>query len=303
MTNSSALAPTFNSQKAEEDVAADAFLAAYSGATRAMYATDLRVFFVWCREYGVEPLKVKRVHLEFFSTYLREVRGNAISSTARRLYTLRSFYRIALDDEWVTKDPSRLLRIPKVHYDPARLVRIDGRDMAIALAAASRRSPTDGALVALLAYFGMRITEACSVQIENYAGTERGHRVLHTIGKGNKPITRPIPVPLMRALDACAGERTSGPLLLRRDGKQMDRNTAYRRVTALGKQIGIPDLHPHAFRHGSISTALASGIPLHLVQAFADHSDPRTTIGYDHSRLNMDAHASYGLANALASAG
>jgi hypothetical protein len=46
------------------------------------------------------------------------------------------------------------------------------------------------------------------VRIEGHAGTLRGHRVLHLVGKGNKPATMPLTVPVLRVLEAC---RASGP--------------------------------------------------------------------------------------------
>ena len=45
------------------------------------------------------------------------------------------------------------------------------------------------------------------MRIEDYADTLRGHRVLHLVGKGNKPATMPLTVPVMRVLEACRGER------------------------------------------------------------------------------------------------
>ena len=47
------------------------------------------------------------------------------------------------------------------------------------------------------------------MRIEDYAETLRGHRVLHLVGKGNKPATMPITVPVLRVLEACRGQRTS----------------------------------------------------------------------------------------------
>ncbi len=54
----------------------------------------------------------------------------------------------------------------------------------------------------------------------DYADTLRGHRVLDLVGKGNKPATMPPSLslsaspsqsPLLRALEACRGQRTTGP--------------------------------------------------------------------------------------------
>ncbi len=50
------------------------------------------------------------------------------------------------------------------------------------------------------------------MRIEDYTDLLRGHRVLHLVGKGNKPATMPLTVPVLRVLEACRGERTTGPL-------------------------------------------------------------------------------------------
>jgi hypothetical protein len=53
--------------------------------------------------------------------------------------------------------------------------------------------------------------------------------VLHLIGKGKKPATMPITVPVLRVLEACRGDRTEGRLVLRPvSGKPIDRRDAYR---------------------------------------------------------------------------
>ncbi len=68
-----------------------------------------------------------------------------------------------------------------------------------------------GALAYLLGINAMRASEAAAVLIEDYADTLRGYRVLHLVGKGNKPATMPLTVPVLRVLEACRGERASGP--------------------------------------------------------------------------------------------
>jgi integrase/recombinase XerD len=81
-----------------------------------------------------------------------------------------------------------------------------------------------------LGLLGLRVSEACNVPIQDTHGLERGHRTLTLVGKGRKPATIPLPLPVAEVMDAAAGERGSGPLLLRADGKQMDRRAATRFV-------------------------------------------------------------------------
>jgi len=78
------------------------------------------------------------------------------------------------------------------------------------LQVAQTRTVHHGALAFLLGINALRASEAARVRVEDYAETLRGHGVLHLVGKGNKPATMPLTVPVLRVLEACRGERTSG---------------------------------------------------------------------------------------------
>jgi hypothetical protein len=80
-----------------------------------------------------------------------------------------------------------------------------------------------GALAHLLGINALRASEAAAVRIEDYAETLRGHRVLHLIGKGSKPATMPLTVPVLRVPEACRGDRSQGPLASLRAGFLHDR--------------------------------------------------------------------------------
>ncbi len=70
-----------------ERVAVAAFIAGYADPTRRSYATDLRVFAIWCHDHGFNLLNVKRPHLETFARRM-EQEGLMPSTIARRLSTL-----------------------------------------------------------------------------------------------------------------------------------------------------------------------------------------------------------------------
>jgi integrase/recombinase XerD len=136
--------------------------------------------------------------------------------------------------------------------------------------------------------------------IQDTHGLERGHRTLTLVGKGWKPATIPLPLPVAEVMDAAAGERDSGPLLLRADGKQMDRRAATRVVVRLAKKAAIKKhLSPHSLRHA----CLDAGVPLRDVQIAARHSDPRMTTRYDRARGNLDRHANYIVVNFIEGSG
>ena len=144
--------------------------------------------------------------------------------------------------------------------------------LGVLVATARASSPDDAALITLLGLLGLRVSEACAVNIEDL-GTERGHRTLHVIGKGNKPALIPLPVPVARTLDQAAGERPFGPLIRTRAGARMDRNAASRIVHRLAKRAGIEHrVGCHALRHAYITAALDAGVPLRDVQIAARHA-------------------------------
>jgi integrase/recombinase XerD len=188
-------------------------------------------------------------------------------------------------------DPAVYARLPKVHGDESRTQGLDRLELTRFLQIAQTISVHHGALAYLLGINALRASEA-AVRIEDYAETLRGHRVLHLIGKGNKPATMPLTVPVLRVLEACRGERTSGPLVLRpMSGNPIDRRDAYRMVTRIARAAGIPrHISPHSLRHAAITNALDAGVPLGDAQILARHADPRTTEHYDRARGNLDRH-------------
>lgn len=147
-------------------------------------------------------------------------------------------------------------------------------------------------MAVLLGLNGLRVSEACSTDIENL-GFERGHRTLRIVGKGNRPAFIPLVPRTARTIDLATGERSAGPILLRHDGSRLDRRTAHRWVRSVAKRAGIGNVHPHMLRAAFIMCALEAGVPLRDVQIAARHADPRTTTLYDNRRQNLDKHAAY----------
>lgn len=271
--------------------ARDGFLDRYAGGTRHLYELDMRIFFDWCITQDLDPLDARRVHLDAFGRHLTDGRGNSPRSAARRLQTVRSFYRLAVADELVDRDPTLMMRMPRWHVDRATIPYTTPRQAEQLLAAAADTSPAHHALIALMAYLGLRISEACRVQIKDLTETPLGYVVLTGIRKGGRPYEAPIPIPLLRILHAAQGDRTSGPLILTRAGNEQTRHGGYDWFRRLAKRAGLPpELHPHSLRHGCARMLLAAGVPIEEVQAFMGHADIRTTMHYAASEMSHDRH-------------
>jgi len=221
-------------------LAAVSYLARYAGRTHALYAYQLRQWFAWCQTTGLDPLVgIQRAHVELYIRGLGE-RGLMDSSVNTMMHAVRGYFRFAHIDGLIPADPAVYARLPKVQRDESRTQGLDRLELIRFLQVAQTITVHHGALAYLLGINALRASEAAAVRVEEYADTLRGYRVLHLVGQGNKPATMPLTVPVLRVLEACRGQRTGGPLVLRPVcGKPIDRRDAYRMVTRIAKAAGI----------------------------------------------------------------
>jgi len=275
----------------EARLAVAGFLARYSGPTRRSYGTDLRQFFSWCASVDLEIFELKRGHIELWARSMED-RGLARATIGRRLSTVGGFYRICVLDGLIAHSPAEYVRRPKIDTESPTLG-LDRMELSAFVAQAAAAGAMEHALACLLGLLGLRVSEACSVDIEDLS-LERGHRTVTVLGKGSKLAVIPLPPRIGRAVDLAAGERRSGPLLLTQAGNRMNRHAATRIVHRLAKRAGVTkQFSPHSLRHSFITAALDAGVPLRDVQIAARHADPRTTTRSDRARNNLDRHASY----------
>lgn len=287
------------------ELAAAGFLARYAGGTRESYRVSLKILWDWCAQHELNVLSgVTRPILELFARYLEEGRGNKPVTVAHHLSIIRCFYNFAEIDGYVAKSPATHVRMPRVFIDESSQTGLDRMELGNLIQTARASHVMDAALVTLMGMLGLRVSEACSVRIEDYQHIERGHRVLRLVGKGGKPATIPLPVPVLRALDAAAGDRTHGLLLQRRTSPEpMTKRAAALAVARLCRAAGITKkVTPHSLRHSFVTACLDAGVPLRDVQIAARHSDPRITARYDRARHNLDRHAAHTVAAFLAGA-
>jgi site-specific recombinase XerD len=272
--------------------------------TRQAYATDIRLWFEWCGHHGLPPLQAKRAHLQAFAIHLTEHRRNKPASVSRRIGTLKGFYETAVLDGHLEYSPAHHLKLPKIHPDGANRPWLNRWELgALMRSARVSTKPADWALITLMGTLGMRVTAACNVQISDITTDPVGYRLLHTIGKGDKPSVKVLPIPTWQAIDRAAGDRDSGALLQRRDGSQMTRRSADRVVQRLAAHAGIrKKISPHALRRSFATLLLQAGVDARIVQDGLDHTQMRTTMIYDRLGVEPHAAASNTMAALLASA-
>jgi integrase/recombinase XerD len=281
------------------ELAIAGFLAGYKGNTFRSYKNDLQTFIQWCAQHDLAPLDAKRPHIELYIRWC-EQRGWAESTVRRKYIVCKLFYAAAVEDDYIVKNPVAAVRPPKIHEESQRRTFLTPLEFAAFLQAARELGVMEHALAALLGLSGLRVAEACSLNIESL-GDEGGYDSLRFIGKGGKPADIPLPIPVMRAVRAAIGDRTSGPLLLSKAGSRMDPRCANRTVVRIAKHAKVnTDISPHSLRRTFCTSGLVSGVPMRDMQIAMRHADPRTTGKYDMAKNNKDRHASHRVASFLA---
>jgi integrase/recombinase XerD len=274
------------------------FLLGYRHRTRAAYLADLHDFCAWCANVGIGLLGVRRIHVEAYARQLEQA-GRSRATVARRLATLASFYRHAVQEGALPHSPITHVRRPHVTRD-SQTLGLDRQEAVRFLAAAEAASARDHALACLLTLNGLRVSEACAANVTDLR-VERAHRVLAVVGKGDQRTLVPLAPRTVRAIEAALGGRAGGPLLLSNSGGRLDRHDAARIVARLARRAGLAKhITPHSLRHTMVTLALDAGVSLRDVQDAARHADPRTTRRYDRARHALDRHATYTLAAFLA---
>ena len=285
-----------------------AFLAEYPANSARAYRSDLQAWAAWTLTVArVHPFDARRHHVAAWVRQLttepspRTGKPLAAASVARRLACLSRFYGYGLEVGVLTHSPVPHVRRPTVSQDSAA-VGLSRDELGRVLDTAAAHSPRASALVHLLAFNGLRITEALNADVDDLVH-DRGHRALRVTRKGGKAGRVAIAPVTSRALDTYLAGRTTGPIFLNQTGTaRLSYTAAYEQLRRLAKAAGVAGadtVHPHSFRHTFATEALDAGAALQDVQDALGHVDPRTTRRYDRSRNRLDKDPTYALAAAM----
>lgn len=286
----------------------DAYLRGLPGpATRKVYRQAIVVFDGFLGERDL--FSATRRDVEAYRAHL-ETAGRAPATISKILSALSGIFVFAVEEGVAQRNPVALARRPKLP-DVSNRKGLSATEVKSLLAVPDVQTLAglrDRAMLTVLAVQGWRLAELLGLRIEDL-GEEQGHRVATIIGKGSKVARVPLAAATWSTISAwtTAASIAAGPVFLPvlkggrlRRGHAISQQAAWCRVRLLAERAGIPrHVHPHLFRHGAVTSALASGVALHLVQDFARHADPRTTRRYDSHRQSLSNPTAHVLAAAL----
>jgi integrase/recombinase XerC len=199
-------------------------------------------------------------------------RGLARTSIARRLATLRSFFRFLVRRGRVRSNPAREVHLP-IDQSEALFRQPLGDDET------SRR---DRAILEVLYASGVRVAELAGLDLEDVDLREGALRVL---GKGRKERMVPLGTKAIAALRAYLGAREGarGALFRNRRGGRLTVRSLHRIVRDRARAAGLAGhVTPHTLRHTFATHLLDAGADLRLIQELLGHARLATTQRYTH---------------------
>lgn len=259
--------------------------------TQLAYMRDLRLLMKSLQlKADEELLQVSRQQLIAYLVRLKQ-EGRASSTVARKLASIKAFYRFLTAERYIRRNPaevleaaSRGLHLPKVLsvqeverlLDEPNLGTLDGY--------------RDKTMLELLYATGMRVSELLNVPVKN---VDMKMQYVIVMGKGSKermlPLGRTALHYLEHYLSVVRPQLLHGKpdaaaeLFVTGWGGPMTRERFYEIIVAYGKSAGISKrVTPHMLRHSFATHLLNNGTDLRIVQELLGHADISTTQIYTH---------------------
>ncbi|HVP74055.1 MAG TPA: tyrosine recombinase XerC [Phycisphaerales bacterium] len=227
-----------------------------------------------------------------FLTRLDEHHYSA-ATMARKIATLRSFYRWMDKVGLVGSNPMLLIRTPRQAKRLPKAINVEQVEKLLAAPdATDLLGARDRAILETLYSTGIRVSELVGI---NRGDVDESSEALIVRGKGRRERIVPLGSHALAALrhytqmlDAAAGNNgirsdTDSPLFINKHGTRLSTRSVRRKVSKYLVTAGLdPDISPHTLRHSFATHLLDNGADLRSVQELLGHQSLSTTQVYTH---------------------
>jgi integrase/recombinase XerC/integrase/recombinase XerD len=261
--------------------------------TRRAYGVDLQQLADWGTRQQIGPRNVDPRTLRRFAGVLSE-RGMSRSTIARKLASIRSFYRHLVERGSLEANPADLVATPKKDQYLPRVLRAD--EVGALLEAIPGSTPLelrDRAMFELAYAAGLRAEEIVNIDVGD---VDPDGEELRVNGKGGKTRIVPAGEPAWRAIEAYLsrgrsqlashagagpGGRTEEALFLSRRGRRLSTSDVRRRLRVSTQRVATgAGVSPHTLRHSFATHLLEGGADLRTIQELLGHASISTTQTY-----------------------
>ena len=251
------------------------------------YRADLAAFEGWLGKKKL-PLDAgtRAELLGYLAANVRQ--GLSPRSSARRLSTLRRFYRYLLREGLIGEDPTADVRSPSLGRPLPKSITETSVEKLLAAPPETTLGVRDRAMLETMYASGLRVSELVALALNELDLTTGLVRVT---GKGGKERIVPLGDEatsrlgdyLKGARPSLLGEQKSGAVFLTRRGQPMTRQAFWQLIKRYSAAAGIDSsLSPHSLRHAFATHLLNHGADLRSVQMLLGHADLSTTQIYTH---------------------
>lgn len=231
---------------------------------------------------------IKEITLEdlyLFMEYCEVQRGNSPAARARKVATLKSFFKYLKGKRRLIEDnPADELETPKIGRKTPVYLNLQETRQFIAATTAQPYSERDYCMMMFFLNLGIRVTELCSLNLQSIQG-----RHITVIGKGNKERTVFMNESCYEALQAYLPKRHTykgdgaEPLFVSQKGTRFARQSIAKIVKQLNTAtLNKEKLTPHKLRHTSATLMYRAGADIRSLQHILGHSSVATTQIYTH---------------------
>ena len=255
------------------------------------YLKDLEQFENFLKTSGlhlspageIEMGKVDRWTLRKYLSSLH--RKNKKSSIARKISTLRSFFKYLVREELVTANPAKSVSTPKREKPlPSTLTVDEAFRLVESPSEEEGQQARDRAILELLYSSGIRVSELVGLNL-GQLDLELG--IVKVMGKGRKERIVPVGSKAIEAVNAYLEERGTvngeDALFINSRGGRLTARSVGRLVKTYTKRSGIfRKISPHSLRHTFATHLLDSGADIREIQEMLGHASLSTTQRYTH---------------------
>lgn len=246
------------------------------------YTKDIEQFLDFCTE--VRKKELKNVSSEDIEAFIedRKKKGYTLKSISRKLNSIKTFFRFAIEQKHIEENPSSKISHPKLE---SHIPRILTTQEYRSLRDACRKDQRLYSIVELLIQTGMKIGELCRLELDDII-TKNDKPVKLRIKKYESSLEREIPLnepaasaitdylairPKFEGKNTLFLTKTGNPLLMRNIRFYLDR--AF-------KKAGVKDATVNDLRNTFIAHHLAKGTSILFISQIVGHKRVSTTERY-----------------------
>lgn len=271
--------------------------------TRRAYAADLAELAAGYRERtGDDPDPVAIATVDIREHVAELFARNDAASIARKLSSLRSFFRFLLERDEVDANPAGPVPSPRRKKALPRALDVDEAFRLVEAPPegkqASPRDLRDRAILEVLYGGGLRVAEATGLDLGDLQERAGGRLARVRGGKGDKDRVTPLGAHACAALDRYlergrpelrhpkSGAQDPVALFLNVRGGRLTTRSIQRTVRRLGIEVGALEATPHSLRHSFATHLLDGGADLRSIQELLGHASLGSTQIY--TKVSLD---------------